>query len=147
MTDEIKHIDIEEFADLGFMQEVNRLVLHPAGLALERSSPWTEKDIEGWVAEVNADRPESIGQIDPVAYIWAFVKANGMDKWHLSGVWDYRDDPEGVVYGANQMTEEKRANVRAEWEKHRLARNDLFGGDDGVNWPGRVQHIDEEPRV
>lgn len=35
MTDDIKRIDVAEFRRLGFLHEVNRRVLHPAGLALE----------------------------------------------------------------------------------------------------------------
>ena len=37
MADEepTKYLSVKEFVDLGFLQEVNRLVLHPAGLALE----------------------------------------------------------------------------------------------------------------
>ncbi|MCL5265186.1 MAG: hypothetical protein M1343_08355 [Chloroflexi bacterium] len=31
----IKYIDIKEFVDFGFLQEVNRQFLHPLGLALE----------------------------------------------------------------------------------------------------------------
>ena len=32
---DIKHIDIKEFRELGYLQEVNRCFLHPLGLALE----------------------------------------------------------------------------------------------------------------
>jgi len=32
---EIKRIDIKEFREFGFLQEINRLFLHPMGLALE----------------------------------------------------------------------------------------------------------------
>ena len=35
MDEEIKRIDIKEFRELGYLQEVNRLFLHPLGLALE----------------------------------------------------------------------------------------------------------------
>jgi hypothetical protein len=31
----IKYMDIKEFREKGFLQEVNRLVLHPCGLAME----------------------------------------------------------------------------------------------------------------
>lgn len=31
----MKRIDAQEFQDVGFLQEVNRLFLHPVGLALE----------------------------------------------------------------------------------------------------------------
>ncbi len=34
MSDDIKHISVKEFRELGFIQEINRLILHPCGLAL-----------------------------------------------------------------------------------------------------------------
>jgi hypothetical protein len=87
--DEIKRIDIQEFRELGFLQEVNRRVLHPAGLALE-----------------------------------IVVEEDGTE--HLGGVWDYRDDPEGMVYG-DIMAPEKAASVDALIEQHRAVREELFG--------------------
>jgi hypothetical protein len=35
MTDNIKQIDIKEFREKGYLQELNRNFLHPLGLALE----------------------------------------------------------------------------------------------------------------
>lgn len=35
MSDEIKYLDTEEFRDIGYLQEANRLFFHPLGLALE----------------------------------------------------------------------------------------------------------------
>lgn len=35
MTEKIKRIDIKEFREEGFLQEVNRQFFHPLGLALE----------------------------------------------------------------------------------------------------------------
>lgn len=60
--DDIKRIDIAEFREFGYLQEVNRLFFHPLGLALEvvREDDGTER---------------------------------------LGGVWDYRDDPEGIRFG------------------------------------------------
>ena len=57
----IKRIDIKEFRELGFLQELNRQLLHPMGLALE-----------------------------------IIVDDNGKEK--LGGIWDYRDDPCGIIY-------------------------------------------------
>lgn len=58
---EIKRIDIKEFRELGYLQELNRQFLHPLGMALE-----------------------------------VIIDDNGNEK--LGGVWDYRDDPEGMFY-------------------------------------------------
>lgn len=93
---EIKHMDIKEFCDLGFLQEVNRLVLHPCGLALE----------------VTVDDDDETKQ------------------W-ISGVWDYRDDPEGVYFdwkaweGGDQSLA-KANSVTSEANRHREARESLF---------------------
>lgn len=35
MAEETKYIDLEEFCDVGFLQEANRQFFHPLGLALE----------------------------------------------------------------------------------------------------------------
>lgn len=56
-----KKIDIKEFVEEGYLQEVNRLFLHSLGLALEVTQ---EED----------------------------------GSMHLSGVWDAREDPEGIVF-------------------------------------------------
>lgn len=90
MPKEIKRIDIKEFREVGFLQEVNRAFLHPLGLALE--------------VVINEDGSEALG-----------------------GVWDYRDDPEGMCFG-NAVDEDKIAAVDAERERHAAARIELFGG-------------------
>lgn len=35
MSEEINYMDFEEFRQLGYLQEVNRMVLHPLGVAIE----------------------------------------------------------------------------------------------------------------
>lgn len=58
-------MDVREFVEAGYLQEVNRLFLHPRGLALE----------------VKTSGPE------------------GPDRlYELAGVWDARDDPEGIYF-------------------------------------------------
>ena len=61
----IKRIDIKEFREKGYLQEVNRLFFHPLGLALE--------------VIINKETGEET----------------------LGGIWDYRDDPEGMYYAIN----------------------------------------------
>jgi len=58
---EIKRMNIAEFREKGYLQEVNRRFFHPLGLALE-----------------------------------VIVEENGEEK--LGGIWDYREDPEGIYY-------------------------------------------------
>ena len=74
MTDEeIKRMDIAEFRDAGYLQEVNRQFLHPLGLALELA-----RDVD-----------DDTGEKGP---------------WRISGVWDYRDDPEGMMYDPEELS-------------------------------------------
>lgn len=65
-----KYIDIKEFREEGFLQELNRVYLHPLGMALE--------------VKIDEDGNESLG-----------------------GIWDYRDDPEGMLYGGSVIMSEK----------------------------------------
>ena len=74
MSKEIKRMDIKEFREFGLLQEINRLFLHPLGLALE------------------------IVQED-----------DGTER--LGGIWDYRDDKEGMLFGDDMVDEEKRMRV------------------------------------
>lgn len=75
----INYIDIKEFREAGYLQEVNRRFLHPLGLALE----------------VRLD------------------KEDGTET--LSGVWDYRDDPEGMSFGDGVIDPVKVDRVAGEW--------------------------------
>lgn len=68
---EIQRIDIKEFRDKGYLQELNRTFLHPLGMALE--------------VVVDEDGNESLG-----------------------GIWDYRDDPEGIQYDIANSDQERR---------------------------------------
>lgn len=88
--DGIKRMDAKEFREGGFLHEVNRLCLHPLGLALE--------------VVVNDDGSETLG-----------------------GVWDYRDDPEGMVFGPGCIDPAKIAAVDAERARHEPFRLALFG--------------------
>jgi hypothetical protein len=71
---EIKHMPIAEFRALGWVQEINRRLLHPAGLALEVT-----------------------------------VDDDGSER--LSGVWDLRDDPEGIYFGDLSKDDVERAKA------------------------------------
>jgi hypothetical protein len=73
--EEIKRMDIKEFRELGYLQEINRRFLHPLGLALEIMQ--------------NDDGTET-----------------------LHGIWDYRNDPEGIYYDI-KGSDQPRKNVFA----------------------------------
>lgn len=89
MTDEINYMNIDDFQELGYLQEINRCVLHPAGLAL------------------------------------AIHKSPGVST--TMRVWDYRDDPEGMVFADGVIDQEKINTVGHEISKHVEARMALLG--------------------
>lgn len=92
MSEDIKRIDIREFRERGYLQELNRRFLHPLGLALE--------------VKVADDGTQTLG-----------------------GVWDYRDDPEGMNYDPGFTAEEvaKAKAVDAEWEAKEATRRAALG--------------------
>lgn len=70
LLSDLKAMNIAEFREKGYLQEINRRFLHPLGLAL--------------VTECEED---------------------GQTK--IIGVWDSRDDPEGITFGLEGTTEER----------------------------------------
>lgn len=93
-TDKVKRMDPVEFREAGYLQEVNRLVLHPLGLALE------------------------------------VVKYDD-DHMQVGGIWDYRDDPEGMLFG-DDITEApeftaRAQRVAAEWDAKAPGRFERVG--------------------
>ena len=90
MPDTIKRISIKEFRKLGFIQEINRRLLHPCGLALE-----------------------------------VIVEEDGTEC--LGGVWDYRDDPEGMYYGDNVLSRVKAQSVIDLFNSKLSHRREEFG--------------------
>jgi hypothetical protein len=106
---DIKRMNIKEFVEGGFLQEVNRQFFHPLGLALE----------------VATDADDS--------------------NWRLSGVWDYRDDPEGMFYDMKDINEQKISNVqRLRGEKLQVRRGDKLRCDwDGIQ---QLPHHRSGPR-
>lgn len=87
---EINRIDIAEFRSFGYLQEINRLFLHPLGLALE--------------VMINPDGTETLG-----------------------GIWDYRHDPEGMMFDGQAIDRDKVRRVRAEWQRMAESREDRLG--------------------
>lgn len=91
MSDSIERMDIKEFRDFGYLQEVNRRFFHPLGLALE-------------------------------------VRVNDETKQEtLGGIWDYRDDPEGIIFMGKELDGAKAVAVKSEELKREEARMTLMG--------------------
>lgn len=64
----MKLIELDEFMDAGYLQEVNRRFFHPLGLALM----------------VAADTDDETGEVT--------------SDWRIEGIIDVRDDPEGMIF-------------------------------------------------
>ena len=98
----IKRMNVAEFREFGYLQEVNRQFFHPLGLALE----------------VLVD------------------EETGNER--LGGIWDYREDPEGVIF-ADGIDGNKAVAVRSELIKREKAREEMMGST--------IQPIDWEPET
>lgn len=106
---EIKHMPITEFRDLGLVAEINRQFLHPLGLALEV----TTVGEEGWTADsaqvqaLEEVLAETFFQMNPSGGLVQEAAIRILNRLHppcsefVSGVWDYRDDPEGIYFAGD----------------------------------------------
>ena len=90
-TNGVKYLDIKEFREKGFLQEVNRQFFHPLGLALETT---IDEETGG----------ETLG-----------------------GIWDYRLDPEGMVFAEGAIDQRKVESVMRLRASKRSTRFALFG--------------------
>lgn len=98
----IDYISAEEFQQLGYLHEVNRRVLHPLGLALE--------------IHVVRKKIKLRDRLRWLRWMWRHTRVGA--SW-VGGVWDYRDDPEGMNYGDDLLSPLKAAAVRSEWAGRR----------------------------
>jgi hypothetical protein len=98
----VAYMEIKEFRESGYLQEVNRLFFHPLGLALEVT-----------------------------------VETDGSER--LSGVWDYRADPEGMVFGEPPDAAKARF-IATEREARRTARERLFERS-SAEYPQSIGHM------
>ncbi len=97
-SNDIPMLDVAEFRRLGLLQEINRLFLHPRGLALE-----------------------------------VVIDDDGTEK--LGGIWDYRNDPEGMAFGDNMISRRKVCTVKVMLMVKMSAREKLFGMCGGIQPP------------
>lgn len=90
IAEEIRRMPVSVFRALGYLQEVNRLFLHPRGLALE-----------------------------------VVIKEDGTEAF--GGIWDYRDDPEGIIFVGAPPSAHQARIVEAEYRRHAEYRSAMFG--------------------
>lgn len=95
---EQKEMNIVAFEEEGYLQEVNRLVLHPLGLALRITT-----DVCSWC---NGD-----------ATGCAHCEERGVEAW-LARIEDYRDDPQPVAYDGLILPSMRQARkIAHEWAR------------------------------
>lgn len=140
---DIKRLPIREFRARGYLHEVNRLVLHPLGLALEVARAkepgvrvlFKEADFEESKAALRsalvalpdgdparASLQKLLGSFDHHA-----ERLEAGQEW-FGGVWDDRDDPEGIRYADDTLSAEKAERVCTELLERRDERKKHTGG-------------------
>lgn len=118
----IKRMDLTEFRRLGFLQEVNRQFFHPLGLALEMIVE------TGGRCECGAPEASTIHRVDSEVEEIRFAAHPFQLKGPtFGGIWDYRDDPEGIAFEDGSIDPELVDSVRALRESKRAVRVKLFG--------------------
>jgi hypothetical protein len=138
---ERKQLSGREFRELGLLQEVNRRLLHPIGLALEmtRARQGGERIVGGagtakWLSWL-VDRAvaEGICTKEDVVDVRHMLEHNvtkieAGEIW-LSGVWDEREDPEGVYFGEGDKAErmQRVLSFKGLWQDRRAAREAALG--------------------
>jgi hypothetical protein len=63
------------------------------------------------------------------------IVVNDDGSEQLGGVWDYRDDLEGIMFGPDVIDIEKIKNVDQEYDKHDQFRCAMFGNVDPIQKP------------
>jgi hypothetical protein len=131
-------MNVGEFRQAGYLQEVNRRLLHPLGLALEVTRAdeavnyvaFTDKGVENLRRLVQAALDNGlVSTVDAAELVQRCSEAarHDADEEWLSGVWDYRHDPEGIVFAEGSIDAAKAAQVTREWAIRGTARMSLLG--------------------
>jgi len=98
-----------------------------------RYIPAAEFRSEGFLQEVNRCFLHPLGLALEVV-----VNEDGSEV--IGGVWDYRADPEGMIFGVGQIDPAKIARVKAERDRHAATRKTMMGRV--VQQPTRRWHPD-----
>lgn len=144
----VKYMPIGEFVDGGYLQEVNRRLLHPLGLALEvqratqntRVLLLTDASVEALRVLIRRIRidPNQAAAMDALEGLIDSSELLEPGDSRLSGIWDCRDDPEGVIFGDGVIDREKARGVTDEMNLRALSREATLGYV--------IQPTGEEPR-
>lgn len=140
---ESRQLDINTFIAEGYLQEVNRRVLHPCGLALRVgvvNGPWQddEPEVDPNVRKI-ADALSLYIEDDVEATAAAYDVMNALHpvgSAYLHSIWDYRDDPEGVIFVFFEedriQHQIKAQSVDDEIAARAKVRREIFGTDDYI---------------
>lgn len=135
----IKKMPVSAFRSVGYLHEVNRLLLHPLGLAMEidvatepmRVVRLRERGcavLEQLCRESLAGRGpfKADDAADLLDSLGAAERMEAADE-RFGGVWDYSDDPEGMTYGEDLLSPLKAVRVAQELLQRRKLRMELLG--------------------
>lgn len=131
----IRYLPIETFAEDGYLHEINRRLLHPLGLALEWRGGYDRTAVVRMITNLIESGQSEAGRkawmaghlSDVQEVVWEVIQLLRLDRTHLSGVWDYRDDPEGMSYGDDTLSPDKARNVDRLWGERLQARLGSLG--------------------
>lgn len=134
----VKRLPVQEFAEHGYLQEVNRTFLHPLGLALEVTVAHEQTAMLLLRAEDVARIRHftvRLAELDPSTELAmaalerllgdAFIYEPG--DGYVSSVWDARDDPEGIIFDPDILDPDKTARVTDEQALRAPAREAALG--------------------
>lgn len=152
----INYMNVKDFREEGYLQEVNRRVLHPLGLAIE--AQWSDDGSEMYCIiskdhltalanctahlDNRSSAPRTGEEDDALDAAWKSI--DDARPGVLGGIWDYRDDAEGNIFAfkdfpgnaelppktAEEQKEEfaaKANNVRDLWHARKRARVEALG--------------------
>lgn len=121
----INRIPVREFREFGYLQEINRRFLHRLGMALEvivepdcgacghRLSQHEEEGCRAW-AHDSLDNQMACDCKEPET----------MER--LGGIWDYRSDPEGMIF-SDGVDPDKATRVQREFDRFGETRQASLG--------------------
>lgn len=114
-------MDLAEFVSLGYLHEVNRRFFHPLGLALETSF------------NDRCERCKGSG-IEPLRVSGDCEACGGSGKrpesevtYEITGVWDCRDDPEGIRMAIEILDLDHAKNIDRIWAEREPERKKRLG--------------------
>lgn len=132
VTDPV-YLPAVEFASGGYLQEVNRRLLHPLGLALEvviaqqptRVLMLTDESVDALRLLIDRVRASDDALVEAMDELGARLDESELletGAGRFSGVWDCREDPAGIVFGDGVIDPEKARRVTDELNLRSLAR-------------------------